>query len=134
MKNDDITFGERKLLSSIKALPGIYIGSKNLSNLEHFIHGYDTAMLFLGINDKHVIIPEGMQEYVESKYNVSHYTTKSYFSIMAENSDDEEQAFELFFDVLDEYLLSIDREVLPAWNDAKDSIKQIKALLSLSSG
>lgn len=128
----DITVGERKLLSSIKTMPGMYIGSKKLTYLEHFIHGYNSAMFFLGIKDQHNIMPDGFQEYIVEKYNISVYTPKNYFSIISENTPDDEQAFDVFFQLLDEYLESIGYEVIHEWDSKKDSINQLLSLLSLS--
>ncbi|MDD6279683.1 MAG: hypothetical protein PUA81_07880 [Oscillospiraceae bacterium] len=40
----DITIGERMLLSYIKSIPALHMGSKNLVYLEHYIHGYDNLV------------------------------------------------------------------------------------------
>lgn len=120
----DITPVERKLLSSIKQMPGIYIGTKNLLFLEHFIHGYDFAMICHDIKNMHNIMPEGFEEYIEAKYRSN--TTKNLFMIIAENSENDSDAFDTFFEFLDEYLLSVDLQPLPIWNSTVDKIEDIK--------
>lgn len=120
----DITPIERKLLSSIKQKPSMYIGSKNLRFLEHYIHGYDSAMTCLGIKGSHNIMPEGFEEYIETKYRSN--TTKNLFMIIAENSDNESKVFDTFFELLDEYLLSVDLLPLPIWDSTVDKTEDIK--------
>ena len=120
----DITPVERKLLSSIKQMPGIFIGTKNLLFLEHFIHGYDFAMICHDIKDMHNIMPEGFEEYIEAKYRSN--TTKNLFMIITENSENDSDAFDTFFELLDEYLLSVDLQPLPIWDSTADKIVDIK--------
>ena len=125
----DISIGERKLLSYIRNRAGFHMGTKNLVYLEHYIHGYDMALYFHGIK-KSSIIPEGMQEYVEKKYGFLDRTAANYFSIIIKNSTDEKEAFDNFFDLLDDYLTSIQCEQLPNWDNSEESKKQILELLS----
>lgn len=127
--NADITFGERKLLSCLRSKPGIFIGTAKLSYLEHFIHGYDTAMNFLGIKQSHNILPEGFDEYIALKFLGTIWTPKNSFDLILENSFDEENAFDTFFGLLDEYLLVIKFQPIPLWDDETDSIEQIKAFI-----
>lgn len=126
----DITFGERKLLSCIRHIPGIFIGKANLTYLEHFIHGYNTAMYFTGVKDNHNILPDGFNSFIALKYNLSEYCPKNAFTLIIENTSDEENAFDLFFNLLDEYLVSLKFKPIPLWNVKKDSINQLKTILA----
>lgn len=127
----DIMLGERMLLSYIKCIPGVHMGSKSLVYLEHYIHGYDNAMFFHGIKQQS-IIPAGMQEFIEKKYGIFNQTSKNYFGIIIDHSIDEKQAFDTFFELLDEYLLSIHYEPLPLWDNTDESKKLLLNLLSKS--
>ncbi len=120
--NKGITPDERKLLSAIRAMPGLYIGSKSLVSLRHFIGGYSSAMHLLGITAEHRIIPQEFQPFVAGKYGIFTETQKNYFTLILENSPDEQQAFDLFFSLLDQYLSSVGADPVPMWNPSTNSL------------
>ncbi|MBO5571312.1 MAG: hypothetical protein J5926_01170, partial [Ruminococcus sp.] len=66
----------------------------------------------------------------EKKYGFLDRTAANYFSIIIKNSTDEKEAFDNFFDLLDDYLTSIQCEPLPNWDNSEESKKQILELLS----
>ena len=82
-------------------------------------------MICLDIKDMHNTMPEGFEEYSESKYRSN--TTKNLFMIITENSENDSDAFETFFELLDEYLLSVDLQPLPIWDSEVDKTEDIKS-------
>ena len=81
-------------------------------------------MICHDIKDMHNIMPEGFEEYIEAKYKSN--TTKNLFMIITENSENDSDAFDTFFEFLDEYLLSVDLQPLPIWDSTVDKIEDIK--------
>ena len=73
----DISPDVMEHLKSLKARPGMYIGSLSLTKLWHFING---MIFYSHVFDKEsgrVIIPDGFNEFVEKHYN-DHRTFNSF--------------------------------------------------------
>ncbi len=122
--NADISDVERILLSCIKARPCFFINDDRLlSNLEHYLNGYNSALYILGLQETHKIYPDGFGQYIASKYKVPY--TVTLFSIIRDHSNNEKQAFDLFFELLDEYLLNNGYEVIPVCTSITSSWEQI---------
>lgn len=121
-KPSDISPCERELLSHLKGRPGAYLGRVELSRFVHWVHGYDCAVSAANLSE-HNILPEGLQEFVAMKYLGETQTAKGWFTLILETEHDEEKAFWIFFEMLDEYLLSLDYEPIPVWDNIKDNLK-----------
>lgn len=124
--NADISLVERVLLSCIKEKPCIFMDTDKLFlNLEHYLIGYNSAMYYLGIKNEHSIIPDAFGEYIAEKYECPY--TATLFSIIRDHSSDEEASFDLFFDLLDEYLLSNGYYALPKCTSITRSIQLLES-------
>lgn len=121
-KPSDISPCERELLSHLKKRPGAYLGRVELSRFVHWVHGYDCAVSAANLSE-HNILPEGLQEFVAMKYLGETQTAKGWFELIFETEPDEEKALKLFFDLLDEYLVSLGYAPIPDWDDIKDNLK-----------
>jgi hypothetical protein len=95
--------GLYEVLQKIKAKPGMYIGRTSVSDLFHFLVGYEFARGELDIeateweDDFH----ENFQPWVQKKYHVS--TSNSWAKIIMFFCHDEKDGFEQFFKLLDEF-------------------------------
>jgi hypothetical protein len=95
--------GLYEVLQKIKAKPGMYIGRASVSDLFHFLVGYEFARGELDIepteweDDFH----ENFQPWVQRKYHVS--TSNSWAKIIMLFCHDEKAGFEQFFKLLDEF-------------------------------
>lgn len=121
-KPSDISSCERELLAHLKGRPGAYLGKTELSRFVHWVHGYDCAVSAANLSE-HYILPDGLQEFAAMKYLGKTQTAKGWFTLISETEPDEEKAFWLFFEMLDEYLLSLDYEPIPVWDNIKDNLK-----------
>ena len=130
---DDITYAEKLHLSLIRERPGLFIGSSNLSYLEHYIHGFNSAVTLLGLNtsetQKHVILPAGLISFIVEKYLGKGNTAKSCFDLILEAERDEEKAFVRFFELLEEYLSVNDYEPLPHGGDWGVRLQELKSIM-----
>ncbi|MBQ8176516.1 MAG: hypothetical protein IJ035_05710 [Oscillospiraceae bacterium] len=123
-KPRDISPCERELLSHLKGRPGAYFGKTELSRFVHWVHGYDCAVMTANLSE-HNILPDGLQEFAAIKYLGKTQTAKGWFTLILEAEPDEEKAFWIFFEILDEYLLSLDYEPIPNWEEIKDNIQYL---------
>lgn len=123
LKPSDISPCERELLSILKKRPGMYLGRTELSRFVLWSHGYINAMQLADLSEQHNLLPDGLQEFVAMKYLGKTQTAKGWFTLIRETEPDEEKAFWIFFEMLDEYLLSLDYEPIPVWDNIKDNLK-----------
>lgn len=89
----------KKILSEVKVRPGMYLSDCKLENLYVFMNGY---MYQLFQEDD--IVPEfypGFQQYIEDVYNVT--TGQHWSKIIDFFSNNEKEAFDKFFQYLEEY-------------------------------
>ena len=124
-KPRDISPCERELLSSLKKRPGAYLGKVELSRFVHWEHGYNCAIQHADLSE-HIILPDGFHEYAAMKYLGDTQTAKGWFRLILEAEPDEEKACWIFFEMLDEYLVSLGYEPIPDFEKIKDNIKYLK--------
>ena len=87
------------LLKEIREQPAIYIGKKSLDRLAAFLAGYSYCM-YKQQNISTPILP-GFQEYISEHFkNESAY---NWSSIIVLNSRNDEEAFDLFYDILEQF-------------------------------
>ncbi|MDE7289678.1 MAG: hypothetical protein K2N71_09305 [Oscillospiraceae bacterium] len=119
-KNRNITNDERMLLSSLKRRPGMYLGTTALTNFLIWIFGYKEALKITGLYSERVILPDGFQDYTAMKYLGYTKTAMGWASLILEKEPDEKKAFDVFWELLDEYLVSQGYEPIPLYEDTKD--------------
>ncbi len=124
-KPSDISPCERELLSHLKGRPGAYLGRVELSRFVHWSHGYDSAIQLVDLSEQHILLPDGLQEFAALKYLGETQTAKGWFTLILEAVSDEEKAFWIFFEMLDEYLISLGYEPIPDWKEIKDNIQYL---------
>lgn len=119
-KNRNITSDERILLSSLKRRPGMYLGTTTLTNFITWLFGYEEALKITGLYSERIILPDGFQDYAAMKYLGYTKTAMGWSSLILEKEPDEKKAFFVFFELLDEYLVSLGYEPIPLWEDIED--------------
>ena len=91
-----------EILLKIKERPSLYLGKKSLTLLHVFLGGYDTC--YYDYFEKTAKTSfDGFEEFIRAKYNAS----KSYFNWagnILNNTKTEEEAFDKFFELYDEFL------------------------------
>lgn len=92
------------LLLKIKDRPGIYVGKKSLSNLRHFISGYIYALKHENGLDCGEKVYYNFNEWLNKKYNIVNPIFWEHGLTNVSDSD----AFDMFYEELDEYLKTID--------------------------
>lgn len=117
----DITPTERNILSQLRWRPALFLGIKSLRNFEHMTNGYAYAMNITGEGRNHIILPDGLNEYTARCLNVSQ-NVQNAFSLIAQREPDDEKALDLFFDILDSYLLFLGYAPIPDWNEANNDM------------
>lgn len=123
-KNRNITNDERILLSSLKRRPGMYLGITTLTNFTIWIFSYKEALKITGLYSERVILPDGFQDYTAMKYLGYTETAMGWASLILEKEPDEKKAFFVFFELLDEYLVSHGYEPIPLFEDIEDELKK----------
>ncbi|MCL2349948.1 MAG: hypothetical protein FWC67_00565 [Defluviitaleaceae bacterium] len=93
------------LLEKIRKIPGIYIGAVSLNALDHFIGGYITKENEIGDNCEIVACLRDFKLYVDDVYGRIE-SAKNAFLVISENTQNDEEAFYKFFELLDKYLES----------------------------
>jgi len=112
------------LLQKIRKKPALYLGTKSLEFLSHFLGGYEfrnaveewtksTGHDFIERFDDFIVsinqpsnyhsCLDGFYEFVHSYFDVM-ITTKSLYMVIIENSNSQEEAFDTFYKLLDEFL------------------------------
>ena len=81
------------ILQKIKATPGVYIGSKSLTDLAMFISGYECALF--ETTGKRYTFNSQFQDFVQKKQGVEH--TSSHWSTLISKNCSDDEAFEIFF-------------------------------------
>lgn len=91
------------LLKKIKKAPSMYLGQHSIICLQAFLSGYSIAKYELGgqptEEDQNFM---EFPEWIRQKFNVN--TSQSWANIILFYSEDERQALDRFFDLLDEFL------------------------------
>lgn len=112
----DITPHERKMLSQIKWKPGLCLGEVSLRNFEQMTNGYAYAMQVVGASEKHIILPDGLNEFTASYLN-QEQSTYNCFGLIMKREPDDAKALNLFFEILDFYLISLGYSPIPIWDE-----------------
>ena len=123
----DITRDERMFLSSLKRRPGMYLGKTTLTGFAGFVHGYKAALMMTKLYSERVILPDGLNDYAAMKYLGHTRTVLDCFSLILEKEPGEKKAFYVFWDLLDEYLISLGYEPIPLFDDIKDEWEKLRA-------
>jgi len=90
------------LLKEIKKRPGMFLGKKSLLSLHSFLAGYMMARLDMGLSTtKQEQKFNDFAEWIPIKFNDN--STRSWAGIILLNSEDESQAFDRFFELLEEF-------------------------------
>lgn len=92
---------EKRLEFLIKENPKDFIDQKSFKSFGNFLHGYSYCHYENNIHDSDHW--NGFQEYIEDKYN-SH-TTHGWFDLIDFYSDNDEEAFDNFFKIFEDFLL-----------------------------
>jgi len=87
-----------EILMGIRKRPKMYLGKKSLRNLHMFMEGYKVSMYRKPCTFIH---DEGFMEFIHEKYN--DYVTLHYFQVIERHSNSEEEAFDKYFELLDEF-------------------------------
>lgn len=94
-----------EILEEIKKRPQLYLGRKSLELLNAFISGFYVCQC--RYQNRHLNITEyylsGFQTFIEQKYNLD--TTHSWSSLIRFFCSSDEEAFDKFYVLLNEYLL-----------------------------
>ena len=90
-----------ELLKEIKKRPGLYLGRASLERLYAFINGYKHQDSYSAVQTDCL---DGFQKYVEKTYNI--HTDHNWASIIQFFSITEEEAFDKFYELLDEFTSS----------------------------
>ena len=118
------------IISKIKTKPGMYIGQPTITNLFMFLVGYKTARRELGIkpNEQEMIFQKEFQPWLQKRFEVE--TVNSYAKIISFYTRDEKEAFNYFFDLLDEFFqeksVSYNQQTLVGDNNQSHLRKQKK--------
>lgn len=102
-----------ELLEQIKVRPEIYIGTKSLFRLRHFLDGVlhclnDMQGLHLDRESDCSEFLQGFQEWIQMRYDIC--SDHHWSSIIIFYSYDEADAFDSFYDMLNEFLKLNDSE------------------------
>ena len=92
------------LVEKIRVMPGMYLGKRSLVALNHFMGGYSAKEYEIGSDSRIPVVDlRDFEGYIESLYGLN-ATTKDAFTLIAENTKSDEEAFQRFFELLDDYL------------------------------
>ncbi len=117
----DIAPAERRVLSSLKKRPGMYLGTKSFKAFVAWMHGYTHALSTAKIPpEQHNLLPDGMHEFAAKKYlgdedYVGPLGWMSFIEMHVEHDD--KKALDEFFSFLDEYLEFLGFEPVPDWDE-----------------
>lgn len=114
----DITPKERELLSFIKKYPGMPLGQgAGLAGFEALTFGYTAALSNADAKDRLVFLPDGLNGYVTERYLGKKGLKQPHglFNVIRMQEKDDRKALALFFELLDEYLVSLGYEPLPEY-------------------
>lgn len=115
----DITEDERYILASLKRRWGLYISKNTLTAFADWVSGYAGALTMTKLYTERIILPYGLHEYAALKYLGNTETVEAWQTLILKNEPDEKKALEIFWEILDEYLLSLGYKPLPSWEEAK---------------
>jgi hypothetical protein len=93
------------LLEQIRRKPGLYLGSPSISNLYMFLHGYQFAHRQLGVSSSAQEQQfQKFQPWLQQKFGIK--TSQSWSQLILFHARDEQDAFERFFELFQEFTQS----------------------------
>ena len=115
-----------ELLEKIKNKPSMYIGTKSIIKLKHFLDGVLCALYCMNKQDASADFLQGFQEWIQIRYDIA--SSHHWSSIINFFSSNEAEAFDMFYNHLAEFL-SLDKEA----RDYKTILKNSGEWLELKS-
>ncbi len=106
------------MLSFVRSCPGLALGKgADLAGMEALVFGYTTALRNADAHDSHVLLPDGLNGYITEKYLGKSGLKQpiGLFNVIRIREKDEHKALVLFFELLDEYLVTLGFEPLPIY-------------------
>jgi hypothetical protein len=96
--------GVYEISQQVKITPEMYIGTPSITNLFMFLDGYEAAKVELGIEPSETDIEfhQNFEPWLQQKFQVQ--TINCWAKIIKSHADDEKEAFDYFFQLLDEFL------------------------------
>ncbi|MBD5140418.1 MAG: hypothetical protein HDT25_03245, partial [Ruminococcus sp.] len=119
----DITKDERMLLSRLKNRPGAFLGRIELTRFLNWVNGYEIALGMTKLYSERVLLPD-LNDYAAMKYLGHTRTALNCFHLILEKEPNETKALDIFWELLDEYLVGLGYEPIPDWNSIWNSIKE----------
>ena len=118
----DISPVARRLLSSLKKRPAMYLGKKSLTRFEAWYHGYEAAILTAKLPYReHNILPDGevsIHDYAAEKYlGKGRESTCGWINCIRVYERDDVKALDVCFGFIDEYLMFLGFEPIPEWDE-----------------
>jgi hypothetical protein len=103
------------IIYKIKQLPTMYIGKHSLTSLLDFLGGYICCLNdFVGHENRTFDLPE-FYRYAQSVYEIADTPIKQLF--LEQNDNDEEKAFDKFYELLDSFLNPDPEEMSKHWHE-----------------
>ena len=121
----DISAAARRLLSSLKKRPAMYLGKKSLTRFEAWYHGYEAAIRAAKLPYyEHNILPCGevsIHDYAAEKYlGKGRESTCGWINCIRACEPDDEKALDVCFGFMDEYLMFLGFEPIPEWDGEQE--------------
>ena len=113
-KSLDISPEVRRFLERMKGRPGMYIGSKKISDLQTFIQGMACHNDLVGRSLSPYILPQEFETFVLEHCENSSASMRSFWNVL-QKEEDEENALFKWFELLDEYLISNGCKPIENW-------------------
>jgi hypothetical protein len=93
----------KSILEDIRKRPIIYLGEKSLYAFRHFWGGYSAALMDHGIQDStECLIPSDFHDWVAYRLHFRE-ATSGWYRMIRHHSQNEAEAFDRFYQLLDEY-------------------------------
>ncbi|WP_139996541.1 hypothetical protein [Paenibacillus paridis] len=93
-----------KKIQQMRQRPGMYIGKKSLLLLHAYLNGYIAYHNEINKEPNCFFLAE-FQEYIQRRFNL--YTTHSWADIIISFSLNDEEAFDRFYQLLDDFSLKV---------------------------
>lgn len=110
-KINDISPEMREFYKWLRGRPGMWTGSNEIHDLNVFMQGMTTGAKIFLKEEEPVIIPEGFTGYVENYYGER--MNFNSFSFVEHLEKDSKNAIAKWFELLDDYLVSLGYEPIP---------------------
>ena len=95
----------REMLKFVRKRPAMYFGRKSLISLDIFMYGFETALSIHKINEDYFFNSRHFSHWLVHEHKCdSSCNTMGWARYLTETSSNEDEAFEKFFELYDEYL------------------------------